>query len=78
MKPASISRRQIALGVGIVYARASALAGLPPGEYHLAIGLYDAETQQRPPTQDPNDDRLPGDYYLLPDTFAISTWDGSQ
>ena len=54
------------------------LAGLPPGEYRLAIGLYDADTLQRPPAHNPNGDRLPDDYYILPDTFTISTWDGAQ
>ncbi len=54
------------------------LAGLPPGEYRLAIGLYDAETQQRPPAQDANGARIPDGYFILPDDFVISAWDGER
>jgi hypothetical protein len=54
------------------------LAGLTPGEYRLAIGLYDAETLQRPPAQSPDGTHIPDDYFILPDAFVISTWDGGQ
>ncbi|MCP4539321.1 MAG: hypothetical protein GY832_19470 [Chloroflexi bacterium] len=54
------------------------LAGLAPGEYRLAIGLYDAETLQRLPTQNSDGARIPDDYFILPDTFVISTWDDKQ
>jgi len=51
------------------------LAGLAPGEYHLATGLYDAETLQRPPAQSPDGTRIPNDYFILPNSFVISAWD---
>jgi hypothetical protein len=48
------------------------LSGLPPGEYRLAAGLYDAQTLERLPTQDLNGERIPDDYFTFPDTFVIS------
>jgi hypothetical protein len=48
------------------------LWGLPPGEYRLAVGLYDAETQQRLVARGPEDERYPDAYFILPDAFLVS------
>jgi hypothetical protein len=50
------------------------LGGLSPGEYHLATGLYDAQTLERPPARDLGDRRIPDDYFIFPDAFVISAW----
>ncbi len=47
------------------------LAGLPPGAYRLAVGLYDAETQARLPARDLQAVHADG-YPILPDPFIIT------
>lgn len=46
------------------------LWGLPPGEYRLALGLYDAVTGRRLPTLADGAPVADG-YFLLPDSFTI-------
>jgi hypothetical protein len=48
------------------------LAGLPPGTYTLALGLYDAATGARPFVTTPTGEPVPDGYYLLPDLFSIN------
>jgi hypothetical protein len=47
------------------------LAGLPQGEYHLAIGLYEAETGERLPAIKPDGERYPDAYPILAELFSI-------
>lgn len=49
-----------------------ALAGLPTGEYRLAVGLYSAETLDRLPAQAPDGTAIPDGYVILPDPFIIT------
>ncbi len=47
------------------------LAGLPPGEYRLAVGLYDAGTGKRLPASEPDSERYPDAYPILTDALSI-------
>ena len=49
-----------------------ALAGLPAGEYRLAVGLYSAETLDRLPAQASDGTPIPDGYAILPDPFIIT------
>jgi hypothetical protein len=47
------------------------LAGLPPGEYRLAVGLYDAGTGERLPASESDGERYSDAYPILTDAFSI-------
>ncbi len=48
------------------------LRGLPPGEYHLAVGLYHLATQERLPARGSENGLYPNARFILPDALLIS------
>ena len=46
--------------------------GLVPGEYRIAVGLYDVSTLARLRARGPGGHPVPDDYFILPDRFVIS------
>ncbi len=48
------------------------LAGLPPGEYRLAVGLYQEDTMERLPAHGEGGAFYPDGYFVAPDAFLIS------
>lgn len=61
------------IGQKIVDESILSLAGLPPGEYHLAIGLYDAISGDRPETRDSAGRIIPQAYSILSETIKIDS-----
>ncbi len=59
------------IGQKIVDESILSLAGLPAGEYHLAIGLYDAISGDRLETRDSAGGIIPQAYFILSDTIKI-------
>ena len=51
------------------------LAGLPPGTYSLAVGLYDAATGERPSVTAPNGSLIPDGYFVLPENLRLEIGD---
>jgi hypothetical protein len=47
------------------------LADAPPGSYHIAVGLYDANSGLRPPVYDTTGAELPNDQILLPIQITV-------
>jgi len=48
------------------------LWGMTPGEYHIAVGIYNPQTQGRLTATGPAGERYPDAYFILPDTFLVS------
>jgi hypothetical protein len=54
------------------------LGGLEPGDYRLAVGLYDAQTGERLAAVGPDGQRYPDDYVFLPDVLDIRSSDDAR